>query len=138
MIFARDETYQRSNWRGVSRALGPAREPRVLVVPPLEGRVVLDVYITGLRPLPPDGAPVSEVDVATPRNVRRGGSQVARPRLPQPPAPGFRLAERRYAGDYTLLRWRAPRPVRVTKAGVARAATGVVTAAEGLVQPPHR
>jgi len=137
VIVAADTTYQRSNWRAGAEALGPARAPRVLAVPPFEGVVDLGVYLDGLRALPPRGAAVSELDVLTPRNVRVGGS-AARPESPRPPAPGFRLAERRYAEDYTLLRWRAKRPIRVTGAAVARAASGVLPAADGLLELPRR
>ena len=134
IIVAADPTYQRSNWRGAAHALGPARAPRVLAVAPFEGFVDLSVYLSGLRALPPGGAAVPEVDVVTPRNPRVGGPVVARPANPLPPAAGFRLAERRYARDYTLLRWRADRPLRVTSRAVARAATGVLPAADGLLE----
>jgi trimethylamine:corrinoid methyltransferase-like protein len=42
--------------------------------------------------------------------------------------------ERRYAQTYTLVRYRAPRPVAVTPAALARAAAPVVFAPTVMVQ----
>jgi hypothetical protein len=133
-LVASDSEYHRSNFRTPAQALGPAREPRALVVPPFLSPIVLDVYLDGLRPLPPEGVRVAEVDVLTPRNGRSGGARAGRPDRPRAPGPGFRLAERRYAEDYTLIRWRAAEPVLVTPESVARAGAGAIALPNGLVQ----
>ena len=138
VAIASDREYHRSNFRTPAEALGQARDPRALVVPPFLSPLILDVYLDGLRPLPPRGAEVVEVDVLTPRNSRVGGARAARPERPLPPGPSFRLVERRYAEDHTLIRWRAPRPVLVTPAAAARAGTGVIDAPNALVQDPGR
>jgi mannosyltransferase len=138
VLVAADSTFHRENWRGIAEAMGPARAARVVVVPPVSGEVGLGVQVTGLTRLPAGGAAVSEVDIATPRSTQLGGELSGRPARPQPPAPGFRLAEKRYDADFTLLRWVAPRPVRVDAAGLAVAARGVVYSPVLLVQPAGR
>lgn len=137
-LVARDSEYHRSNFRTPAEAIGAPREPRALVVPPFLSPIVLDVYLDGLRPLPPGGMEVAEVDVLSPRNSRVGGRDAARPAAPRAPTPAFRLVERRYAEDYTLIRWRAPEPVLVTQAAVDRAGAGVMVIPNGLVQEPGR
>jgi hypothetical protein len=137
-VVASDAEYHRSNFRTPAQALGPAREPRVLVVPPFLSPIMLNVYLDGLRPLPPGGAAVAEVDVLTPRNSRSGGARAGRPDVPRAPGPAFRLVERRYAEDHTLIRWRAPAPVLVTPASVAQAGSGAIALPNGLVQEPGR
>jgi uncharacterized membrane protein len=138
-LVAADSTFHRENWRGIARALGPApASGRVIVVPPVSGVIGLRVQVSGLDPMPPGGATVSEVDVATPRSTELGGERSGRPLRPLPPGPGFKLVERRYAEDFTLLRWVAPRAERVGAAGLAVASRGVVAAPVALVQPPGR
>jgi hypothetical protein len=134
VIVASDNTFHRENWRGIAEALGPARDERVIVVPPASGEVGLEVQIGGLTRVPPAGATVREVDVVTPRSELLGGKRSGRPAQPQPPGPRFRLAERRYEDDFTLLRWVAPQPVRVSPAQLAAAGQGVVAAAVPLLQ----
>jgi hypothetical protein len=138
VIVAADSTFHRENWRGIAEAMGSARATRVVVVPPVSGEVGLGVQVKGLSRLPAGGAAVTEVDIATPRSTQLGGAQSGRPARPLPPAAGFRLAEKRYDADFTLLRWLAPRPVRVNAAGLVVAARGVVLSPVLLVQPPGR
>ena len=138
VLVAADDTFQRENWRGIAQAMGPARSARVVVVPPVSGVVGLEVQVSGLERMPAAGVSVSEVDIATPRSTELGGALSGRPARPQPPAPGFRLAERRYDDTFTLLRWVAPRPVRVDAAGLTVAARGVVLSPVLLVQPLGR
>jgi hypothetical protein len=136
-LVAADSTFHRENWRGIARALGPAPAGgRVIVVPPVSGEVGLGVQVSGLERMPAGGATVSEVDVATPRSTELGGERSGRPVRPLAPRSGFRLAERRYGEDFTLLRWVAPRAERVEAAGLAVASRGVVAAPVPLVQPP--
>ncbi len=138
VLVAADSTFHRENWRGIAEAMGPARATRVVVVPPVSGEVGLGVQVSGLSRMPAGGAAVSEVDIGTPRSTLLGGPMSGRPARPLPPAVGFRLAEKRYAEDFTLLRWVAPRPVHVTAGGLAVAARGVVYLPVALVQPPGR
>lgn len=138
VLVAADSTFHRENWRGIAEAMGHARVERVVVVPPVSGEVGLGVQVGGLSRLPEGGAAVAEVDVVTPRSTELGGELSGRPARPQPPAPGFRLAERRYDHTFTLLRWVAPKPVRVDPAGLAVAARGVVYSPILLVQPAGR
>ena len=135
VVVARDSTYQKADWRSASRALGPVREPRAVVVPPVAGPVGLGIYRDGLAPLT-GSAPVREVDVLTPRNRRLGGDGAARPPDPQAPTAEFELVERRYTDDFTLLRFRAPRPVPVDAQSAARAATGVFGGAAVYLERP--
>jgi mannosyltransferase len=134
-LVAADTTFHRENWRGIARALGrPPAGGRVVVVPPVSGEIGLGVQLAGLTRLPAGGASVSEVDVATPRSTQLGGERSGRPARPLPPGPGFRLVERRYAPDFTLLRWVVAAPVRVSVTGLAASARGVVAVPVALVE----
>lgn len=62
---ARDEQYQRPDWKGLAAALGRSDEDRVLVVSPANGEAALRFYRRDLTPLPAAGRPVSEVDVVS-------------------------------------------------------------------------
>jgi hypothetical protein len=114
VVVARDPTYQRPDWRASSRSLGPVTEPRVVLLPPVAGPVGITVYRSDLGTLPPEGAPVREVVVASPYNRR-----VAPERPAAHPPPGFALVERRLDDELTLLRYRSERPLRVTPAVAA-------------------
>jgi 4-amino-4-deoxy-L-arabinose transferase-like glycosyltransferase len=137
-VLAADPGYHRSDFRGSAEALGPLRNgPRALAVPVVAGDVAMPRYLPGLAPMPAGGARVAEVDFVTPRSSKLGGAAIARPRVPPVLPPPFRLVERRYAETYTLLRYRAPSPVLVTPAGLARAAAPVVGLPSVLVQRPE-
>jgi 4-amino-4-deoxy-L-arabinose transferase-like glycosyltransferase len=135
-VVAADETFHKENWRGIAERLGPPSGPRAIVVPPASGELGLELQIGGLSRVPASGAAVSEVAVVTPRSTRLGGPQSGRPAQPQPPRAGFRLAEKRYAETYTLLRWVAPRPVQVSLAELSASGRGVVGAPVPLLQRP--
>jgi hypothetical protein len=133
-VIAADADYHRSDFRGAAEALGPPRGPRAVVVPAVAGEVAFGHYLHGLARMPTSGAAVSEVAMVTPRSSKLGGRAVARPAVsPVLPRP-FRLVQRRYAQTYTLVRYRAPRPLRVSPAALARASASVVFAATVLVQ----
>jgi hypothetical protein len=134
VVVAADATYHRSDFRGSAEALGPLRGARVVVVPGLAGEIAMGRYLPGLVRVPAGGVAVAEVDFASPRSSKLGGAAVARPRVPPVLPPPFRLAGRRYAETYTVLRYRAPRPVVVKPDVLARAAAPVVGAALVLVQ----
>ena len=69
-----------------------------------------------------------------PRSSKLGGKASARPPVPPVLPPPFGLIERRYEQTYTLVLYRAPRPVRVTLAELALAAAPVVLAPTVMVQ----
>jgi hypothetical protein len=134
-VVAADSDYHRSDFRGAAEAVGPAHGPRALVVPAVAGEIAMGQYLPGLSRMPAGGARVDEVAMVTPRSAKLAGASVARPRVaPVLPAP-FRLVERRYAQTYTMVRYRAPRPVRVRPPPLQRAALPVVGAPTVLVQP---
>jgi hypothetical protein len=133
-VIAADADYHRSDFRGAAEALGPAHGPRAVVVPAVAGEIAFPRYLHGLARMPPAGTAVAEVALITPRSSKLGGKASARPPVPPVLPRPFRLTERRYAQTYTLVRYRAPRPVVVTPAVLARAATPVVLAPTVMVQ----
>jgi hypothetical protein len=134
VVLAADPTYQRSDFRGSAAALGAPRGPRAVVVPGVAGEVAMGHYLRGLERMPARGEAVAEVDLVTPRSSKLGGAAVARPRVPPALPSPFRLVERRYAETYTLLRYRALRPVLVRPADVVRLAVSAVFAPLVLMQ----
>jgi mannosyltransferase len=118
-----DARYQRDDWRGVARALGPDTGPRVLLVEPASGEIPLQVYMPGVRALTAPVA-VRQLDVAVvPANVQGAGIGTP-PRVtgPQPAPPGFTLTQTVYASTYTVLRYTAPSPVAISPSSLAGAA----------------
>jgi mannosyltransferase len=101
--------FQRDDWRGAARALGPATVPRALVVTPLNGLVPLSLYTPHLERFRGAGAPVREVDLLAVAE-RRPGQTPRPPRPPTPPIPGFRLVTRLDRPTFTLIRLRGPVP----------------------------
>jgi hypothetical protein len=101
--------YQRGDWRGAARALGPVPErARALVITPAYGVIPLNIYSPGATVLPPGPVGVAEIDVMAVAE-RSAGQTPAPPRpdeLPAPP-PGFGAPEVRRTGTYTLVRYRA-------------------------------
>jgi mannosyltransferase len=107
---------QRDDWRGLAAALGPAREPRAIVVTPDYAKKPLRLYAGSMPPLAPAGADVIEVDVI-------GNARPVAFRDPPPPA-GFALASRKITPSYELVRFRAPAPVHVTPDALAGSRLG--------------
>lgn len=115
-----DAGYQRPDWRGLARALGPGpvRGARALVVAPANGELALRYYRPAIRTLGPAGAAVREVDVIAVAGSRDPGA------APQLPAlvgttlavTGFAPAGRIRTPTYELLRFRTigATPVPVT------------------------
>ncbi|MEA2349808.1 MAG: mannosyltransferase [Thermoleophilaceae bacterium] len=102
--------FQRDDWRGAARALGPAEVRRALVVHPLNGLVPLSVYTRGLERFPGGAVPLSEIDLLAVADRRAGQS----PRPPRPPTPrvfGFKQVLRVDSPTFTLIRLRANRLV---------------------------
>lgn len=118
---AADRQYQRPDWRGLARALGPGRAggARALVVSPANGELALRYYRRGIRTMGTAGADVREVDVVAVAGSRDPG------RAPELPAlvgtglgvSGFVPADRTRTSGYELLRFRpaaGAAPVHVT------------------------
>jgi len=99
---------QRGNWRGLARAIGGARSGRVITTVQL-GSAPLEYYLAPLRPLR-GGASV------TVREIDETGYSPLRPGAARPPAPGFRLRERRNVDGLLLYRFVSPVPWTVSEA----------------------
>jgi 4-amino-4-deoxy-L-arabinose transferase-like glycosyltransferase len=110
-----DARYQRDNWRGAFHAAtAGGQHPRVLIYFPISGHVPLSVYVPRAVELPPQGAPVREVDILD-LPIRRANRGIVVPPLPTPPPlPGFRFVARKTTDTYTLARYEAAQPVVVT------------------------
>jgi mannosyltransferase len=97
--------YQRDDWRGAARALGPAASARA-VVSSADSQIALEAYLQRLAPYPAAGLEIREVDVIW---LDRGG--YGRPLVPVRPEafPGFELREAR-TSSYVVLRYLAAAP----------------------------
>ena len=130
-----DDRYQRADWGGASSALGAATVARAIIVSPGEALLPLQAYQPDLRLL---GAPVAvrELDivgVAVPVGSTGLGS------VPEPPASapipaGLRPAGSVHTRTYTVLRYRASRPVIVSAPELTPLRPGVTGAI--LMQAP--
>jgi mannosyltransferase len=98
-----DPSYQREDWRGVARALGPATVPRAIVVSPLGGAAGIEAYLRDAQPFPQAYLPVKEIDVVGVAS-RRAGHAALPPTLPTPVYQYFGLASSRRTKTYTLFR----------------------------------
>ena len=97
VAISRDEELQRADWRTAASALGPSEGRRAIVTSFL-GDDPLEVYRPGTRRFPRRGASVGEVAVIAYSDPSE-----------RPPAPGFRLVEKRRVERFTLLRFKAAR-----------------------------
>lgn len=119
---AAEPEFQRDDWRGAARALGPAAVERALVVTPVDGRLPLSIYLPSARQAGgQEPLTVREIDYLGLPGRRPGAS-------PQPPdepfpgapgVPGFALAQRIDRPTFTLIRYRAAQPVTVLPQGIA-------------------
>ena len=111
-----DPSYQRKDWRGAERALGPVVEDRVLVFSP--AFVNTGPFRAYFRRGEIMGSPVAAREIAVIALAATGRFTTGTPAPPREPRvsapPGFRLVERREAETFTLVRYRAPRPLVVT------------------------
>lgn len=107
--------YQRSDSRGVSRALGSAPGPRALVVGSASAEISLFPYRSGLSLLTAP-APVSELDVIVGAAQSPGhGLAAPPPAAPAPPTPpGFTALKPDRTATFIVWRYRAPSPRVVT------------------------
>jgi len=103
---------QRGNWRGVARALGPARGSRVITTVEL-GSAPLEYYLPPLRNLARGASvTVTEIDEIGYSPLRRGAGR--------PPAPGFRLREHLNIDGLRVYRFISPVPRAVPEVTLRR------------------
>src|SRR5215212_10158008 len=108
---ALEPSWQREDWRGMARALPPPTGPRVILTPAL-GRRPLELYLPRLSELPQSGRPVKEIALLYPVRRKPGEEHpLPPPRPATPAAAGFSPVERRFESSYTLLLFRAPKPL---------------------------
>jgi mannosyltransferase len=120
---ASDAELQRDDWRGAARTLGPAAEPRVIVVTPDYAKRPLRLYAGSLPPLPAAGVDAREVVVIDNDRPPRG---VVAP-------PGFREQSRVRTPTYILVRYRTPAARHLTDAQIPRTRPAAI-----LIQNPER
>ncbi len=133
--------YQRSDWRGAARTLGPPPSVgRALVVSPAAGSDALGLYAPGLQVMGPGFVRVSEIDVvATAQHAEGQTPAPPRPRFFVPPPPGFVGVQAKFAETYSLLRYRSVDPagaaLDIPMLGALQFAPG---GADFRYQPPPR
>ncbi|MFL5885552.1 MAG: glycosyltransferase family 39 protein [Thermoleophilaceae bacterium] len=98
-----DPSYQREDWRGVARALGPAKVPRAIVVSPLGGAAGIEAYLPHAQVFPQAYLSVKEIDVVGVAS-RRTGHAALSPSIPSPVYQFFGLSSSRRTRTYTLFR----------------------------------
>jgi mannosyltransferase len=99
---------QRGDWRGLAETLAPARRARVITTVEL-GAAPLEYYLPPLHNLARGASvAVSEIDETGYAPLRAGAEE--------PPAPGFRLVQRRDIHGIVLYRFLAPTPRAVAEA----------------------
>jgi mannosyltransferase len=107
--------YQRGDWRGVAKALGPVPpHGRALVISPFLGRLPLSLYTTELE-RPPGLVRVGEIDIVAVAERRQG--QTPSPPHPRRVArvPGFATPQVVISDTYTIVRYRARRGSALAK-----------------------
>jgi uncharacterized membrane protein len=101
---------QRGDWRGLAEVLRRGAPERAITTVEL-GSAPLEYYLRPLRNLPRGASvTVSEIDETGYRPLRSGADR--------PPAPGFRLVQRREVHGLILYRFRAPAPLAVSEAAL--------------------
>jgi 4-amino-4-deoxy-L-arabinose transferase-like glycosyltransferase len=120
-----DTKLQRADWRGAARVIGPAREPRAIVVPAV-GDDPVSYYARGVK-LARGSTTVREIDVL-------GFTAAPRPRDRLVPA-GFRQVERRRTGAFTVVRYRSTAARRLVRPELARTRLGSGHAAVVVQRP---
>ncbi|HEX4110098.1 MAG TPA: glycosyltransferase family 39 protein [Solirubrobacteraceae bacterium] len=110
--------YQRDDWRGALRALGPAAGPRVIVVSPGQGYYPVRYYLPRARLMGPPTA-VSEIDLVGIAIRPSSGVAPDPPPVPSaaPPA-GFQQVAVIRDRMYTVVRYRSAAPVSESIAAV--------------------
>lgn len=122
-----EPSYQREDWRGAAEALGPVPPGgRAIVLSPASGGTAFELYRPDAVLMPGPGAAVSEV-VLVGLAPRVAGESRTPPRTAPAPV-GFRLVQRENADTFTLLRFRAPRPLGETPPGLNGVRLGIPSA----------
>jgi 4-amino-4-deoxy-L-arabinose transferase-like glycosyltransferase len=119
---AEQPKFRSEGWRAAAQDLGRVPWPRALVAAPGQaGRKPLEYY-TGAKRVSPAGRVVArEIDVvALPQQGRPSVPHVQVSRLLALRLPGFRLAWFHRESDFALVSFRAPRPLAVSAAMLAR------------------
>jgi hypothetical protein len=114
--------YQRPDWRGAARALGAARVERVIAFnPPFTNPGPFRVYFGQSSRLMRSTRLAAEIAVVALGQQGGFGPGPAKPPAapPEPPPPGFRLVQDIRTTTYRLVRFRAPRPLAVTRRQLA-------------------
>jgi mannosyltransferase len=107
-------TLQRYDFKGAARTLGRPARARAIVLSPQVGEQPLAAYVRGLEFFPLRGASVSEIDIV---GMHSQDESTRRRALGPPPRPSnraFRLAGRVDTDTFTIVRYRATRPMRTT------------------------
>jgi mannosyltransferase len=122
VAIASNPDYQRDDWRGAARSLGPATVDRALVITPPAPPGGFAVYASGVRWLPSGGAKVREIDLVGIANSvgRAGHGRAAVRAVAAPPVPGFVEIARAQGATFATVRFRAPRPLLVRPAQLRR------------------
>jgi mannosyltransferase len=134
-------TYQRSDWRGAAKILGPPTPVgRAFVIIPAAGSEALGLYTPDLHVMGGQFVRVNQIDViATAQHEEGQTPGPPRPSRPVPPPPGFVFVGGKAAKTYTALRYRsmdaAGGAVDVGSLGPLVFATG---GADFRYQPPSR
>ncbi len=129
-------TFQRADWRGAARAMGPAHTARVIFADH-NAQIALGPYMGRLSAFR-DGTRVREVDVFA-LVYRKPGARVSSPpprAAGAPPLAGFTLFARREAAGYTVLRYRAPVPRPETLAALTHIELAPGVAYAAVLQRP--
>jgi hypothetical protein len=110
---------QRPDLRSLASALGPPTADRAIVLAPTAR---IGIYMSGLQSFPVHGQPVREV-VFVSLPVKEPGKRASVPRMLSQPfaSSGFKLSGLVFADRFTILRFRARRPRRVTREELLRA-----------------
>jgi hypothetical protein len=122
---AAEVRYQRRDWRGAARALGPPRVDRVLVFSPGFTKIgPFQVYFGGSRLVRTDFVRVREIAVVALADYGGFGPGPDRPPAgPVPRAPlGFRLLRNVSTPTYRIVLFSAARPVLINSLPVRRTA----------------
>jgi hypothetical protein len=142
-----DRNLERPDWRPLARALGPAPATvgRAILIEHYKTLLPLSLYQPRLRFMPRRGALVDELDVITIRSPQQvacwwGAACNLIPSQLQPsyPVPGFHVVGEQHILQFTLLRLRAARPVRLTPQLVSDALTTTTLHRDGLILQPPR
>jgi hypothetical protein len=103
-------TLQRFDVHAAAKALGRPGAPRAIVLSPQVAEEPLAAYMPGLHALPLAGARVAEVDLVG----MHSQDESTRDRPARAPSPAFAESGRAVADTYTIVRYRARQPMRLT------------------------